>query len=159
MPFNFVIIELYNNYRYGYNKSELYFLYYTPFMVVDTFNNISGKFSFDKYINWYKKEITSSLVFCKNKTTNIRNYKIVYEFFKCSQQIVEKIRLPSGETICILKTFWLRIIQRKWKKIYLKRKQLFHNVYLRQIHGKLTFKNVSLPSLRGMLSDLFDKYY
>ena len=54
-------------------------------------------------------------------------------------QIVEGIELDSGEHIAILKTFWLRIFQRKWRNICkdkkiarLKSKEL----YYRSIHGK-----------------------
>ena len=35
----------------------------------------------------------------------------------CSLQIVEGCELDSGEYVGILKTFWLRIFQRKWRNI------------------------------------------
>ena len=72
-------------------------------------------------------------------------------------QIVERIVLPTEETICIIKTVWIRIVQRRWKKIYSQRKRMLQNMYLRNIYGKLSSKrnlSFSLPSLKGMLADL-----
>lgn len=49
----------------------------------------------------------------------IRNYKKIVNSPKyISLQIGEYITLPTLETVAILKTFWLRILQRKWKKYY-----------------------------------------
>jgi len=38
-------------------------------------------------------------------------------------EIVEAIELPSGELVACIKTFWLRLIQRKWRKVFEKRKR------------------------------------
>jgi len=46
----------------------------------------------------------------------VRNF-IDIQKISLQAQIVEKIILSGGESICILKTFWLKCIQRKWKKI------------------------------------------
>jgi hypothetical protein len=50
---------------------------------------------------------------------NIRNFLNIQEtlYSPSSLQIIKKHIFPSGERICILKTFWIRCIQRKWKKI------------------------------------------
>lgn len=50
---------------------------------------------------------------------NIRNFEKIQEqlLHPSSLQIMQINNLPSGERICILKTFWLKCIQRKWKKI------------------------------------------
>lgn len=57
---------------------------------------------------------------------------------------------------CIIKTFYLKIIQRTWKKIFKQRKEILNNqkkiiLFLnkRQL-GKIN--NLKLPTLRGMLS-------
>ena len=55
-------------------------------------------------------------------------------------EIGQYIILPTHEAIAILKTFWLRIIQRKWKKIFAERKQIItlrkqtSSLYYRQIY-------------------------
>lgn len=57
----------------------------------------------------------------------------------------------------VLKTFWLKIIQRKWKNIMKKRKEIINqrkmlkNIYLRQINGKLNDFTDNFPILSGML--------
>jgi hypothetical protein len=33
-------------------------------------------------------------------------------------EIIQHIELEGGESVAIYKTFWLRILQRKWKKHY-----------------------------------------
>ena len=49
----------------------------------------------------------------------IRAYQQIYSASDCVKpEIAETYMLPSGEMMCVLKTFWIRIIQRKWKKIY-----------------------------------------
>ena len=47
----------------------------------------------------------------------IKNFLHVQESLYPQLQLFEKIILPSGESISILKTFWIKCIQRKWKKI------------------------------------------
>ena len=65
-----------------------------------------------------------------------------------------------GVYISIIKTFWLKIVQRKWKSVFKIRKNT-NNL----IKHPLTFlrnrelKNIPLnfPSLRGMLNNLLTK--
>jgi hypothetical protein len=39
-------------------------------------------------------------------------------------EIVQPVTLePGGECVAVLKTFWLRLLQRKWKRIFAERKQ------------------------------------
>ena len=52
--------------------------------------------------------------------------------------IVESQQLPTGELICILKTFWLRIFQRKWRRYFKKKMAFFKNpksLRRREIYG------------------------
>ena len=54
----------------------------------------------------------------------------------------------------VLKTHWLRLVQRKWKNVIGCRQNIMrHPNYIRnrEIHGKGT---IELPSLQGMLSNL-----
>jgi len=54
----------------------------------------------------------------------------------------------------VLKTHWLRLVQRKWKNVLQHRKRIMRNPdYIR--NREITGKSVTtLPSLRGMLSNL-----
>lgn len=55
----------------------------------------------------------------------IRNYhNIVSRADYIKPEIAQCITLPTLETIAILKTFWIRIIQKKWKKIYKERQDM-----------------------------------
>jgi hypothetical protein len=62
-------------------------------------------------------------------------------------EIAECIILSGGETIAVLKTFWIKIIQRKWKKVF---RSYMWNQYLRQLKG-LTPSRINL--LRGLLKE------
>jgi len=56
----------------------------------------------------------------------IRNYKVaVFKKNYISLEIIQHVELEGGgEHVAIYKTFWLRIIQRKWKKYYHYKMQL-----------------------------------
>jgi len=91
----------------------------------------------------------------------IRNYtNIVNNPNYIKPEIGEYIILPTQESIAILKTVWLRIIQKKWKKVFQERKNIirkrchFSNLSFREIYGRWPKDCLNLPGLRGMLSDL-----
>lgn len=73
----------------------------------------------------------------------IRNYKnIIYNknFFKI--EIIQEDILNGLEYVGYLKTFWLRILQRKWKKIFKQRQEILRmmsnpkRLMKREITGK-----------------------
>jgi hypothetical protein len=89
----------------------------------------------------------------------IRNYRTIVSSAKyIKPEIGEYIILPTQEAVAILKTFWLRIIQKKWKKVFQERKKRmqmlceFSNLKVREMRDKNCLKN--LPGLKGMLSEL-----
>ena len=91
----------------------------------------------------------------------IRNYhNIIARQDYIKPEIGEYIILPTQEAIAILKTVWLRIIQRKWKKVFAKRKDIIRSrcrpssLHEREIYGKWPQVCRNLPGLRGMLNDL-----
>lgn len=91
----------------------------------------------------------------------IRNYyNIVSKPNYIKPEIGEYIILPTQEAVAILKTFWLRIIQKKWKKVFQERKEIIKqrcylsNLSIREIRGMWPKSCVNLPGLKGMLSDL-----
>ena len=75
-------------------------------------------------------------------------------------EIVECIYLPSQHCIGILKTFWLKLIQRTWKKICKERKLCIQkrcnpiSLKYREIHGKWPSNCLRYPGIKGMLSYL-----
>lgn len=91
----------------------------------------------------------------------IRNYhNIISKTNYIKPEIGQYIILPTQEAVAILKTFWLKIIQRKWKNIFAQRQQIIRqrkhplSLHYRQIHGKWPDTCNYLPSLNGMLYNL-----
>ncbi len=91
----------------------------------------------------------------------IRNYfNIVKKSNYIKPEIGEYIILPTQESIAILKTFWIRIIQRKWKKVFMQRKSIISercslfNLSNKELTGKWNTHCSNLPGLKGMLYTL-----
>lgn len=71
----------------------------------------------------------------------IRNYaKIIQAPNYIKPEIVEVIILETGETIAILKTFWLRIFQRMWRRKFAKWLSIIKNI-----------NNINMSRLTGRL--------
>jgi hypothetical protein len=75
-------------------------------------------------------------------------------------EIAECIYLPSQYCISILKTFWIKLIQRKWKNILKQRENIIkkryniNSIIYRELHGKWPIDCLNYPRLKGMLSNL-----
>ena len=83
---------------------------------------------------------------------------------KHNQEIIELhiakcIYLNGDECVAIIKTIWLKLIQRNWKRIYAERKKIEklrkhpQHIHYWMLHGKWS-NECKLPSLNGMLSGL-----
>lgn len=74
--------------------------------------------------------------------------------------IAECIYLPSYHCISIIKTIWLKLIQRNWKRIVKERKLCIlrrcnlNVINHREVFGKWPNDCLHYPSLRGMLFNL-----
>lgn len=104
------------------------------------------------YIQRYK-----SLPMKQHRT--IRNYsKLITEKLSdyIKPEIAEKIIIDDCHCV-ILKTFWIRIIQRTWRRIYKKRQEIIkkwsmmENIFYRQRNGRWPPGCRHLPSIEGML--------
>jgi hypothetical protein len=87
----------------------------------------------------------------------IRNYDyIVSRDTYIQPHIGEVIYLPSGECITIIKTIWIKIVQRCWRKVFnmkkyvIKRRMQLESLKLREVHGKWPNDCNYLPSIYGM---------
>tara|TARA_B110000858_G_scaffold37668_2_gene42357 strand:+ start:1949 stop:2371 length:423 start_codon:yes stop_codon:yes gene_type:complete len=75
-----------------------------------------------------------------------------------SLELVDYFCLPGEEMVGICKTFWLKMIQRKWKKVYAERQRIMQKrkttkeLLHRERHGKWSSDTAHLPTLRGMLA-------
>lgn len=163
--FTLVVPEFYHSYTYG---RENFDVLSTHIMVKDRIKLLPNcsiiQFlkNMEEYRKIYQKQvkIINNTIYRKMSEskftkiiTPIRNYIAISENENKYMQleIAETIHLPgTGETICILKTIWLKIIQRKWKNVYAKKKKYLRDIYHRQMYGK----TLPLPRLKGMLFNL-----
>jgi len=66
--------------------------------------------------------------------------------------------LEDGTYSVIIKTFWLKLIQRKWKKIYQIRRRVLENrlqltsLYHREVHGDWPVHMRTMPGLQGLMA-------
>lgn len=108
----------------------------------------------------YSQEANLNLINMESHPT-IRNYtNIVTNSNYIKPEIGLYIILPTQESIAILKTFWIRIIQKKWKKVYKERQNIikkrcnYNNLSFRELTGRWPDICFNLPSIKGMLSNL-----
>lgn len=98
--------------------------------------------------------------FTKYSLEHIRDYLYYYSIMLRRSSDVEIMQLYIRKEVyyVVVKTFWLRIIQRTWKKHiqqYKERQQqrmLPQNIRYREIHGKYPNELNYLPKIRGMLA-------
>ena len=113
-------------------------------------------------IKWLREHYSSlSNTLYSKKHPTIRNYhNIIKHPNYIKPEIGQYIILPTQEAVAILKTFWLRIIQKKWKKVFQERKNIIKqrcnllNLSTRELSKNLITLYKNLPGLKGMLSEL-----
>ena len=111
------------------------------------------------FLKMYKSKYTNLNNNMKTHSI-IRNYKqIIAQQNYIQLHIAKVIYLSGSECVAILKTFWIKIIQRTWKKIYIKRctvialRKLPISLFYRETYGKWSDNCLYLPSLQGLLSN------
>ena len=89
----------------------------------------------------------------------LTDYSISY-ITNPSVQIMKLFIQSNGVYNVVLKTHWLRLVQRRWKNIYKERQKIIierssiKNILLREINGRYNNYLDYYPSLTGMLNDL-----
>lgn len=104
--------------------------------ILSIFNHYT-KYSQREYINRIYLHQINHL-----KHEFIKNYKnIVLRPYYLSPQIAKIVRLSGDEDVAILKTFWIRCIQRCWKNLYRRRKEIISkrkaitSLIYKELHG------------------------
>jgi hypothetical protein len=163
IKYNLIIPEIYNKYIHGKTKDS------DPnidgqFMVLQTFNyNNSNENKIVELFNYiesmskfYKKYYLRNFRGLKHEL--IKNYKnIIINKSFLNVEIGQIYYLKGDECVCIIKTFWLKLIQRAWKKIYKqrmtiqKKRHMPSSLLYRQITAKWPDDCKYMPSIRGML--------
>lgn len=155
--YNIVLCELYNLKKHGKPSlnSEVEYNYLT----VVRFKKLNMTWVSYETWDWYNYNMINIYNFIPHNI--FRNYEYILRREDLIRpEIAECIYLSGGECVSILKTFWIRIIQRKWKKILIDRKEKLElrkqlkSLYYRETTGKWPPICLYLPSLKGMLSEL-----
>lgn len=120
----------------GYSKKKNYFIF---------MNSILPR-------TFYKYELNDILIYLSDYSCSYVNNPKMH--------IMQLHINDEGVYTVVLKTHWIKIIQRKWKKIIKRRKEILKemrslkNLKCREIDGSLPNLKGSYPILSGMLSDL-----
>ncbi len=98
-----------------------HFLVYTQIDLSDFYNN--AYLSEENSYRRYSRAIQLMHGSLNETHPTIRNYrKVTNKYIRL--EIIQADVLTGQEEVAYLKTFWLRIVQRRWKKIYKARKEL-----------------------------------
>ena len=152
--YNIVLCELYNERVHGISSNEIVKYNYLTINRYKTFDNVI--YNDAKYLNSiYNNRLNKKHAIYRNYKNIISNKNYI------KPEIAECIYLPNThECIAILKTFWIRLIQRIWKNIYKKRTSIikkrchFNSLKYREIYGKWPDDCIKYPVLKGILSFL-----
>lgn len=161
--FNLVICELYNREIHGETDNnsgvEYHYIVNSRFKKFDLIDVIENDYIF--MIRAVYMHLNNKYIYSNNKNVNktkFRNYpNIIRRNDYIKPEIAECIYLSGDEYVAIIKTHWIRLIQRTWKKIYKQKMETIKNMrsiyYLnkREINNKHI---LTLPTLKGMLSYL-----
>jgi hypothetical protein len=151
--FNIVICELYNNNIHGVSPNNSNVIYH--YLTIHRYKTLDMDI-----INDMCEFLNAEYIYIPNQHHNIfRNYRnIINKENYIKPEIAECIYLQNGESVCIIKTFWIKIIQRTWKRIFkernniIKERKSIHALFYREINGKWPSYCYYYPSIKGMLS-------
>jgi len=93
--------------------------------------------------------------------TYLNNNRIFGPKNKMLTPEIMKMKFVNSEYNCpiytiIKKTFWLKLIQRTWKNIYIKRMNIIRKNMVHLLRKREMGEKMSLPGIQGMLSYLKD---
>ena len=113
-----------------------------------------------KIENNYLKDLhISNHGFFNNSLQSVKNYICDYTVSAhiSNSAPIEIVKtsythLPNGYTLhnVVIKTFWLKIVQRRWRNVFKKRMQMIYRALKNREYG---IREV-LPQLRGCLADI-----
>ena len=147
--FNVALCEIHNEYLHGPGPNSHYLVYQRyKNLNMNLLDSIIENITYEyNHLHSYFHPI-------------FRNYQNIVRNNFVKPEIVECIYLNSNHCIAILKTYWIKIIQRTWKNIIKKREEInkrkykIHSLSYREFTGKWPKECIEYPSLKGMLSPL-----
>lgn len=118
-----------------------------------------------KYVNYNKLFLMINSIsvrsFYKYSYIHALKYLYYYSIVRLYQPRVEIMKLyvlNDGTYSVVLKTHWIRLIQRHWRKALLMRKQIMKkqmhlsSLYHREIYGRFPYGMNIIPMLSGLMS-------
>ena len=141
--YELAICELFNpNYHgFDYNSDPTVKSQFMVFEIInlESFYNNEFKESLEFLKNIYRLMINTGSPVRLNHP-NIKNYENIIKSGKnYTLDIIEQDILSGREMVAYKKTFWIRILQRKWKNLYYQKIKYYkspNNLFQRQITGK-----------------------
>jgi hypothetical protein len=153
--YNIVLCEIYNRNIHGPpphgSLVDSHYLVTNRFRKfdIDVINDISY------YMNAEYNHLTA---YNDKKHPIIRNYhNIIANPYYIRPEIVQCVYLLDNECVAILKTFWIKIIQRTWRRVLNERKKFLKKITTLKfiVNREISCKeNIYWPSLKGMLKGL-----
>lgn len=142
------ICELFNKYIHGYDESSAnniiyHYLVYDTIELDEFYDN-----SFIEYIHILSREYHNYRANHLIHTLPITNYvHIIKKQDYIKPEIIHISKLNGNEEVACIKTFWIRILQKKWKKYYKQKQKLIQQrktifaINYRNIYGKWPLPN------------------
>jgi hypothetical protein len=158
--FALVVCELHNKHIHGFtDESDVNV--HGHYLVTETFDqanvNLNKVHKICRIYSRQYRHLTPNLL----DHPILRNYPAIVASNKYIQpQIAECIYLSGDERVAILKTHWIRLIQRNWRRVYNEQQRIQrirrnpHQLQHRQITGAWPKDCLHLPNLRGLLSGI-----
>ena len=152
--FNVVLCELFNKRLHGSNIKDIHYL---TIVKIKSVYNFEGMMELSKYFNrLYKKNTVNSPphLYIKNYANIIKTENYI------KPEIAECIFLPSGHSVCIKKTIWIKLIQRKWKRVFKERQRVlksriqYASLKEREITGLWPKSCRFYPGIHGLMNYL-----
>jgi len=164
---NLVICELFNQHVHGVTDESSkdiashYLLdeILTPSDLVYDYTDPDPE-NLDNLANYtkFRKSRCRSIAKYQKPHQHIRNYnQLILRDEYHQPQIATCLVLSGGEHVAIIKTLWIKWIQRKWRHVFNRRKQVIQercrasNICHKERTGNWPPQCRTLPSLKGML--------
>jgi hypothetical protein len=155
--FNIVLCELHNEMLHGLENNSAVQYHY---LVSSRFKSFNTECINDCAAIWkdqYRRLANSRIE--KGRTHKIyRNYaSIISKTNYIKPELAECLYLETQECVAVLKTIWIKLIQRKWRNIVHARREVMRKrsrpdaQHFMEINGRWPDDCLNYPSLKGML--------
>ena len=108
---------------------------------------------------WTLANSISPAVFFRHSITDVMHYLWLFSLFRLDRPHIDILQLhitPQGQYTVLIKTFWLRLVQRRWRQIYRERQDILRKrrsilaLRYREVRGKYPQGMNALPNIIDM---------